>query len=126
MLLAATPPPAAAPARVARAFGATIVSTYPDGRTAELWLAPDGAYTAEGRRFDRSRGHWRVKGSKLCLRQSRPFPSPFSYCTAIPPADASGSWTGKAWSGEAIRIRLVPGHVEGQALATRKTAAATR
>ena len=26
------------------AFGSTIVSTYPDGRQAELWLKRDGTY----------------------------------------------------------------------------------
>ena len=41
-------------AKVKIAFGNTIVSTYPDGRQAQLWLHPDGSYTAEGRRLDRS------------------------------------------------------------------------
>jgi hypothetical protein len=99
---------------VAKAFGNTIVSTYPDGRTAELWLQPDGSYTAEGRRHDPSRGHWRVKGNRLCLSQVRPMPSPFSYCTAIPASGMGRAWPAKAVSGEQITVRLVHGHRAGE------------
>jgi hypothetical protein len=101
------------PALVEKAFGNTIVSTYPDGRTAELWLKPDGTYTAEGRRHDPSRGHWRVKGNRLCLSQVRPMPSPFTYCTAIPASGMGGAWPAKAVSGERITVRLVHGHRSG-------------
>src|SRR5207249_1593703 len=62
---------------VSAAFGNTIVSTYPDGRTAELWLHPDGGYDAMGRRKDPSSGHWKVKGEKVCLKQKKPIPVPF-------------------------------------------------
>jgi hypothetical protein len=92
-----------------KAFGSTIVSTYPDGRQGELWLNKDGTYTAAGRRLDRSNGTWQVKGDKLCMKQKAPFPAPFSFCTAIPPAGIERSWTGKAFTGEAISIRLVKG-----------------
>lgn len=98
---------------VSEAFGNTIISTYPDGRTAELWLAADGSYTAQGRRHDPSSGHWKVKGAKLCLKQARPIPAPFNYCVAFPAAGLSTAWTGKAYTGEAIRIRLAKGHVTG-------------
>jgi hypothetical protein len=98
---------------VDKAFGNTIVSTYPDGRTAELWLKADGSYTAEGRRHDPSRGHWRVKGNRLCLSQVRPVPSPFSYCTAIPSSGMGRSWSAKAVTGERITVRLVHGRSEG-------------
>jgi hypothetical protein len=100
---------------VSEAFGNTIRSTYPDGRTAELWLTSDGAYTAEGRRHDPSSGHWKVKDSKLCLKQSRPFAAPFSYCVALPSAGMSSGWTGKAYTGEAIQIQLIKGQVRGGA-----------
>ena len=102
------------PSLVDKAFGNTILSTYPDGRTAELWLKPDGSYTAEGRRHDPSRGHWRVKGNRLCLRQVRPIPSPFSYCTAIPSAGMGRAWPAKAITGERIIVRLVHGHHAGE------------
>ena len=42
--------PAAAAPPVEAAFGNTVVTTYPDGRTQLLWLSRDGAYTAKGRR----------------------------------------------------------------------------
>jgi opacity protein-like surface antigen len=91
------------------AFGNTIVSTYPDGRKAELYLQADGGYTAKGRRGDPSSGHWKTKGGKLCLSQSRPIPSPFSFCTPIPKTMTS-SWSAKAVTGERIRVHLAQGH----------------
>ncbi len=90
-------------------FGNTIVSTYPDGRKAELWLHPDGSYDAEGRKQDRSSGHWKVSGEKLCMKQSHPFSFPFPYCTPLMPGVVGTSWSGKAVTGEEIRIQLVRG-----------------
>ena len=110
---AATLSVAAAPSPVSPAFGNTIVSTYPDGRTAHLWLQADGGYTGQGRRHDPSSGHWTVKGGKLCLRQSRPFPAPFSYCTPLPAGGFETAWSGKAFTGEAISISLARGHLAG-------------
>jgi hypothetical protein len=94
---------------IRRAFGSTIVSTYPDGRQAELWLQPDGSYTAEGRRRDPSSGRWQIKGAKLCMKQQKPFAAPFSYCTPLPADGLDKPWTGKAFTGEQIRIKLVKG-----------------
>ena len=93
-------------------FGNTIVSTYPDGRKAELWLHPDGSYDAEGRKHDRSAGHWKIKGEKLCLKQSHPFSFPFSYCTPLVQGGVGAKWTAKAVTGEAIDIQLVRGVVD--------------
>jgi hypothetical protein len=115
-VLAAAAPSASA-AEVSRAFGNTIVSTYPDGRTAELWLRADGSYTAQGRRGDGSGGRWSVKGAKLCLKQARPFPAPFSYCTQIPASGMDRPWSAKAVTGEQISVRLVSGHQAGKAKA---------
>ncbi len=106
---------AEAPSPVAKAFGNTIVSTYPDGRTAELWLQPGGAYSAKGRRGDGSGGHWSVKGQKLCLKQSHPIPTPFNFCTPIPEGGMGTSWSAKAVTGEPIRVKLAKGRYEGVA-----------
>jgi hypothetical protein len=89
------------------AFKGTIVSTYPDGRTARLWLAPDGTYRGEGRRKKPSSGQWTLKGEEICLRQSKPFPAPISYCTPL--VTGSTSWSGRAVTGEPIKITLLPG-----------------
>jgi hypothetical protein len=99
---AAGPPP-----MIQKAFGNTIVSTYPDNRQARLWLQPSGAYTAMGRRGDVTNGHWKIDGAKLCLKQDHPaIARLFSYCTPIP---TSRSWTTKAVTGETIQVRLVKG-----------------
>lgn len=104
-----SPPPAVAAPDLSPAFAGTIVSTYPDGRTGRLWLRPGSAYVAKGRRGDPSSGRWRVVGQKLCLKQSRPIPVPFSYCAPLPTGGVSASWSGKAVTGEPITITLVPG-----------------
>jgi hypothetical protein len=101
--------------RLEKAFGSTIVSTYPDGRQAELWLKRDGTYEAEGRRHDRTSGVWQLKddkdGMKLCLKQRKPFAAPpfFSYCPQVPDSGLDKPWMGKAFTGERISIRLVRG-----------------
>ncbi len=116
LLLAAALALAAAPVlaqpadpRVEAAFGNTIVSTYPDGRTGRLWLERDGSYRGTGRRGLESRGTWRVRGEELCLRQRRPFPAPFNFCTALVQGGIGTRWTGRAPTGETIRNELVAG-----------------
>ncbi len=94
------------------AFAGTIVSTYPDGRTARLWLHSDGAYTARGRRGDSSAGRWRIGAGRVCLRQSRPWPIPFSYCQPFVSIGYGSTWSGRAPTGEAIRLTLVPGRAD--------------
>ncbi len=100
---------AAPPAALRPAFENTIVSTYPDGRTARLWMNVDGSYRGQGRTGRFSSGRWWLKGGQVCLKQSRPFPYPFSYCTAVPTGGPGAVWTGKAVTGEPIRIQLVQG-----------------
>jgi hypothetical protein len=96
-------------ATLAKAFGNTIVSTYPDGRKAELWLKADGSYSGRGRSGDPSSGKWNVSGRKLCLQQSSPVPAPFRFCTPIPHDGMGRSWTAKAVTGEQISVSLIKG-----------------
>ena len=84
----------------------TIISTYPDGRKGKLWLSADGTYTAAGGKNDQSSGHWTLKADKVCLKQSRPIPTPFSICT---PKPTSRTWKAKAVSGEPISVNIEPG-----------------
>lgn len=91
------------------AFSNTIVSTYPDGRQARLWLDPGGGYHALGRRGEPTRGTWRIKGEKLCLRQSQPFSVPFSYCTPVTGGEVGDVWIRRAVTGELLHVRLERG-----------------
>ena len=100
------PAAAADPSPLEAAFKGTIISTYPDGREAKLWLSEDGRYAASGRKGDPSSGRWSLKHDKLCLRQSRPLPTPFAFCTPLP---ASTTWRAKAVTGEPIDVRLASG-----------------
>ena len=94
---------------VKRAFGNTIVTTYPDGQHGYLWLKADGSFTTMGRHKTQSTGVWRVKGSQVCLKRQHP-PAPFSYCTPAPQGD---SWPAKAVTGEKLQAKLVKGIVKG-------------
>ena len=109
LLLVAGPAVANDPSPLEPAFSNTIVSTYPDGKTGKLWLERDGSYRAEGRRAERSSGRWKVKDGRMCFKQSRPLPIPFSYCSAVVSGDVGSVWAGKAVTGEPLRIQLVAG-----------------
>lgn len=101
--------PASVQAGLEPAFANTVVSTYPDGRKARLWLNRDGAYRAAGRGGKPSSGTWKLSGGKVCLRQRRPIPAPFVYCSAYRAGGVGTRWSGKAVTGEPIRIELVAG-----------------
>ncbi|MBW0152086.1 MAG: hypothetical protein KXJ53_12830 [Phenylobacterium sp.] len=110
--LVAAPAAAAAaeePASLAAAFDNTIVSTYDNGRIAKLWLDPDGRYRGLGKSGDASSGHWTIKRDKVCLKQDKPLPVPFSYCTLIPEGGVGAVWIAKSVFGEALSVELVNG-----------------
>jgi hypothetical protein len=104
-----SPALALTPAAMEPAFENTIVSTYEDGRTARLWLDPDGRYRGEGRNHDPSNGKWTIKGEKLCLKQSRPVPVPFAFCTPIVQGGVGTAWSTKSVFGEPLKVELVSG-----------------
>ena len=106
LALATSAAASAAPDGLAKAFGNTVVSTYPDGRTGLLWLKPNGTYTAKGRHRTASSGTWALKGEKMCLSQKKPVWAPFAYCTGLP---TSTTWSAKAVTGEPITVRIVKG-----------------
>ena len=91
------------------AFRNTIVSTYPDGRTARLWLEPGGTYRGQGRRGGATSGRWVIDGANICMTQRRPLPLPIRYCTPVMRGDVGARWTAKAVTGETITVQLVAG-----------------
>jgi hypothetical protein len=90
-------------------FGNTLEIAYPDGKLARLWLDRDGSYRGANRQGKPSSGRWSVKADKLCMKQKRPLPIPFAYCTPIVAGGIGASWLGRAVDGETVRIRLVAG-----------------
>jgi hypothetical protein len=94
---------------VSAAFGNTIVSTYPDKRTALLWLQADGDYSGSSRRKTAMSGRWELKGEKICLKQKEPFPSPITYCLDLSSGSPEKGWSAKAVTGEPIRVTIVKG-----------------
>ena len=112
MLLAQThSTPKASPTEhdLAPAFGNTLLSTYPDGRTARMWLQPGGRFEGRGRRGGLSSGTWRVRDGQVCFSQRQPLPLPGSFCTPIVPGGIGSHWAAKAVTGETIRVDLIAG-----------------
>jgi hypothetical protein len=96
--------------RIAAAFGNTVMSIYPDGRTQKIWLHADGLWDGLGRDGKPLAGKWSMKGDRVCLRQTRPPTLPFSYCTAFPDDPHIGvTWTSKDFIGTPIRLTVVKG-----------------
>ena len=87
--------PAASP--LAPAFGNTLTSTYPDGRTSHLWLSADGTFVGQNRKSGADGGKWTLAGGRLCI--------------AIPASVAAmgDGWKAKAPTGEPIVVRLQKG-----------------
>lgn len=106
----AAPTYADVPKSLKSAFGNTVKATYPDGRFQRYWFRPDGSWRAIGRRGRPSSGHWTAHGDRVCLKQSRPIPSPFKYCTTFP-ADAhvGSSWPAKDMGGGPITLSVLRG-----------------
>ena len=109
--LLALPLAAHAAPKIDAAFGNTIVSTYPDGRTGHLWLKSDGSYDYAGRRKTPSSGKWSMKGGEVCLKQKKPTSAPFTYCTLAPSGGIGTTWAAKAVTGEKLKVKLVKGIV---------------
>jgi hypothetical protein len=97
-------------AKIATAFGNTVMSVYPDGRSQKIWLQPDGTWTGHSRRGNSLAGKWTVKGEQVCLHQSHPF-LPGSFCQIFPSDPAAGI-DAKDLTGTPIHLKLVKGHVE--------------
>jgi hypothetical protein len=95
-------------ARVAAAFGNTVMSIYPDGRSQKIWLQPDGAWTGLSRRGIPLAGKWTLKGDKVCLRQSKPPTLPISFCQVFP-SDPETGIDAKDLTGTPIHLKLVKG-----------------
>jgi hypothetical protein len=113
--LAALHAQAAEPSRVAPAFGNTVMTIYPDGRTQRIWLHPDGQWDGLGRDGKPLAGHWSVRGDKVCLRQSSPPTLPFAYCTGFPDDPRVGvTWTSKDFGGTPIKLTVLKGMAEAR------------
>lgn len=103
-------PVAAQPqAKVDRAFGNTVLTIDPDGRSRKIWLSPDGTWTGLSRRGLSLAGTWTQNGDKVCLRQSKPR-LPGSMCEKFP-SEIGQSVSVKDPSGKTVQLKLVSGRV---------------
>ena len=100
---------AAAPANVGAAFGNTLLTIDPDGRSRKIWLKPDGTWTGLSRRGLDLAGKWTVKGDAVCLSQSKPR-LPGRMCQKFPTEPGVGVQA-KDPTGKSVQVKLVKGHV---------------
>ena len=96
-------------ASVDAAFGNTILTVDPDGRSRKLWLAPDGTWTGLSRRGLDLAGTWKAEGDKVCLAQSKPA-LPGRMCETFP-TDPGVVVEAKDPGGKTIQLKLVKGHL---------------
>jgi hypothetical protein len=97
-------------ANVSAAFGNTVLTIDPDGRSRKIWLQPDGTWTGLSRRGLDLAGKWKLEGDKVCLSQSKPA-LPGSLCQKFP-TDPEVGIEAKDPTGKMVRLKLVKGHVE--------------
>lgn len=94
---------------VEAAFGNTIVSTYPSGRSTKLWLNRNGTYEGQRTNGKRTAGKWSLKGGKVCLKQTKPAGIPLTFCSKVPAGKVGLTWSSKSPKGEPLKNRLVAG-----------------
>lgn len=96
-------------AKVKAAFGNTVLTIDPDGRSRKIWLRPDGTWTGLSRRGLDLAGKWTVKGDKVCLSQSKP--RLFGSLCDTFPTQLGGEIATQDPSGKTVRLKLVKGRV---------------
>ena len=99
----------APPGNVQTAFGNTVLTIDPDGRSRKIWLQPDGTWTGLSRRGLDLAGKWTVQGDKVCLSQSKPHLLG-SMCEKFPTEFGAGV-EAKDPTGKMVQLKLVKGHV---------------
>ena len=100
----------APPASVRAAFGNTLLTIDPDGRSRKIWLKPDGTWTGLSRRGLDLAGKWKMDGEKVCLSQSKPA-LPGRLCQVFPDDLKVGGAATKDPSVKTGQLKLVKGHV---------------
>jgi hypothetical protein len=100
---------AAPPTKVDAAFGNTVLTIDPDGRSRKIWLKPDGTWTGLSRRGLDLAGKWTLRGDKVCLSQSKP--RLFGSMCETFPTEVGGAVEAKDPAGKRVQVKLVKGHV---------------
>jgi hypothetical protein len=110
-LASAVSPAFAAPAGadVKAAFGNTLMTIDPDGRSRKIWLSPDGTWSGLSRRGLDLAGKWTTKGEEICLSQSKP-KLPGRMCGRFP-TKPGVTLQAKDPMGKTVRLRMAKGHV---------------
>lgn len=91
------------------AFGNTIVTTYPDGKSTRMWLHRDGTYDGKRANGSPTAGVWALKKARVCITQHSPFHVPVAFCTPVVTGGVGATWTARGLKGEPVVNTLVAG-----------------
>ena len=100
---------AAPPGNVKAAFGNTVLTIDPDGRSRKIWLQPNGTWTGLSRRGLDLAGKWTAQGDKVCLSQSKP--RLFGTMCEKFPTEFGAGVDAKDPTGKTVHLKLVKGRV---------------
>ena len=92
---------------MATAYGNTVVITYGDGTTVNLYVNEDGTYTGS-RPMGESAGTWAISVSQTCFTQSSPEPTPDS-CSKTVSKNVGESWQSTGQGGAPVTVTIQAG-----------------
>lgn len=108
--LSAVTPTTVNDARMAPAFGNTIISRYPDGGWVKHWFERSGGYSAEFSDGRRIRGSWRIEGERLCLNGITPSIMLIRrFCSPMVEVRQGETWVSRDPLGRRVQNELAPG-----------------
>ncbi len=99
--------PALAADPMASAYGNTVVITYGDGTTVNLYVNEDGTYTGSSP-MGESAGTWAISGGQTCFTQSSPEATPAS-CSKTVSKNVGDTWTSTGQGGAAVTVTIQAG-----------------
>ncbi|MDP2259785.1 MAG: hypothetical protein Q8J89_08735 [Caulobacter sp.] len=92
---------------MATAYGNTVVITYGDGTTVNLYVNEDGTYTGSSP-MGESAGTWAVSGNQTCFTQSSPEPGEPS-CSKTVSKNVGDSWQSTGQGGAPVTVTIQEG-----------------
>lgn len=92
---------------MATAYGNTVVITYGDGTTVNLYVNEDGTYTGSSPAGE-SAGTWAISGSQTCFTQASPEPTPPS-CSKTVSKNVGDSWQSTGQGGAPVTVSIQAG-----------------
>lgn len=92
---------------MASTYGNTVVVTYGDGTTVNIYVNEDGTYTGSSP-MGESAGTWTASGGQTCFTQSSPEPGEPS-CSQTVSKNVGDSWQSTGQGGAPVTVTIQAG-----------------